>query len=138
MVHRRIVESVVMSLLSADTQSLTDMDNFLTSHEENMYKQTTENGDKLNVTNASVTSQMSFRIVFRSVQIARRYEQVSTFHSVNKGLVRQFEQTNVSISLEGVRHLICDKRFWAYSVAFNASNNRDGSYIDVCLRCYAR
>lgn len=70
--------------------------------------------------------------------MARNSDMMHAICSVLESMVRQYVQGAVFLSLQKLHTVLCDKRFWAFSITFNAPSSHPNSYLDVVLRMYAR
>lgn len=103
-------------------------------YDEEFYKHIIVHRDKLDVSIEYVFIGVFFREFSRPILVARLYGLLSSFHNVSEGLVRGFVQANMSINIQRIRILVCDKHRWAYSVAFDGASNHEDAHIDVRLR----
>ena len=77
---------------------------------DNYHKIKIENGDKYDTEIGYIALGMSVRLVSRTFKIFTNLGHIGGFHNIIDGLVQQFVQTAISINLEHISHLICDKR----------------------------
>eukprot|EP00171_Calliarthron_tuberculosum_P002039 IDg2039t1 len=73
--------------------------------------------------------------------VARTFGHVPNMSGVYEGAVQQIVQAVVAVNLQNLHILLCDKRAWCFSIAFDAGTNHGDSFIDVrvsriCQRGY--
>lgn len=56
------------------------------------------------------------------------------FSRVTETTVSNFIKAIIAINMQHIRQLVCNIRFWAYSIAFDVATNRGDAYLDVRLR----
>lgn len=76
----------------------------------------------------------SFQQAFQSVRAERDLGERANYSGVTETTVRQNAQAMIAINLRLLQNLICDSRCWIFSIAFDATSNREVAYLDVRTR----
>lgn len=101
------------------------------------YKLMITNVEKFQMCVSFVSSGQSFRQAVHSARTVMEVGHNANMNGVTEHTVRQYVQATICINLQRIRHIILDKRCWAFSIAFDTATNRNETYIEVRIRLFS-
>ena len=89
---------------------------------------------KMNIIRKLIAAGISFKQIEKSYQIYKEETNLGTLGTVNKKEIIQLSRIICIMNLQFIKNIL--KNIWAFSIAFDAGNNLNSSYLDVRIRFY--